>query len=58
MTGTTGTIYGTCIYGTIYGTVPSMVLFYGTCKQQVPDKWRDACKLRKLIKFGAVSYNN
>ena len=27
-------------------------------KQQVPDKWRDACKLAKFIKFGAVSYNN
>ena len=27
-------------------------------KQQVPDKWRDACKLPKVIKFGAVSYNN
>ena len=27
-------------------------------KQQVADKWRDACKLTKLIKFGAVSYNN
>ena len=27
-------------------------------KQQVPDEWRDACKLPKFIKFGAVSYNN
>ena len=27
-------------------------------KQHVPDKWRDACKLPKFIKFGAVSYNN
>ena len=27
-------------------------------KQQVPDKWRDACKLPKFIKFGTVSYNN
>ena len=27
-------------------------------KQQVPDKWRDACKLSKFIKFGIVSYNN
>ena len=27
-------------------------------KQQVPDKWRDACKLPKFSKFGAVSYNN
>ena len=30
----------------------------GTDKQQVPDKWRDACKLPKFIKFGPVSYNN
>ena len=27
-------------------------------KQQVLDKWRDACKLLKFIKFGAESYNN
>ena len=27
-------------------------------KKQVPDKWRDARKLLKFIKFGAVSYNN
>ena len=27
-------------------------------KQQVTDKWRGACKLPKLIKFGAVSYIN
>ena len=27
-------------------------------KQQEPDKWRDACKLHKFVKFGAVSYNN
>ena len=27
-------------------------------KQQIPDKWRDACKLNKFVKFGAVSYNN
>ena len=26
--------------------------------QQVPDKWRDACKLSKCIKFGVISYNN
>ena len=27
-------------------------------KQQVSDKWRDACKLPKFIKFGVGSYNN
>ena len=27
-------------------------------KLQVPGKWRDACKLPKFIKFGAVRYNN
>ena len=27
-------------------------------KQQVPDKWRDACKFLKFMKFGVVSYNN
>ena len=27
-------------------------------KQQVPDKFRDACKLPKFIKFGAVIYKN
>ena len=27
-------------------------------KQQVPDKWRDACKLPKCIKFSVVRYNN
>ena len=26
-------------------------------KQQVLDKWRDACKLPKFIKFGAVIIN-
>ena len=26
--------------------------------QQVPEKWRDTCKLPKCIKFGVVSYNN
>ena len=25
--------------------------------QQVPDKWRDECKLPKFIKFDAISYN-
>ena len=27
-------------------------------EQRVPDKWRDACKLPKFIKFGVVSYIN
>ena len=27
-------------------------------KQQVPDKWRDACKLYEFLKFDADSYNN
>ena len=27
-------------------------------KEQLPDKWRDAYKLPKFIKFGAVSYTN
>ena len=27
-------------------------------KQQVSDRWRDACKLPKFIKFGADNYNN
>ena len=31
---------------------------YHADKQQVPDTWRDACKLPKCIKFDAVSYNN
>ena len=26
-------------------------------KQQVPDEWKDECKLPKLIKFDAISYN-
>ena len=28
---------------------------YHADKQQVPDKWRDASKLPKCIKFGVVS---
>ena len=27
-------------------------------KQQVPDNWREECKLPKFIKFGAASYSN
>ena len=34
------------------------IYYYQWQVQQVPEKWRDACKLPKFIKFGAVSYNN
>ena len=27
-------------------------------QQDQPDKWREACKLPKFIKFGEYSYNN
>ena len=34
------------------------IYYYLWQVQQVPDKWRDACKLPGLIKTGADSYNN
>ena len=53
------------MYSTIYYyTIDNKIYYYQwqvqqvQGKQQVPDKWRDACKLPKFIKVGAASYNN
>ena len=44
-----------CIIALYKGDI---IYYYQWQVQQVPDKWRDACKLPKCIKFGVVSYNN
>ena len=48
----------TILYITKFIVTNKLLLQQVPDKQQVLDKWRDACKLPKFIKFGAVSYNN